>query len=136
MITAGQFPVANGPFSPGQQGYLDDNGNQKYDPAKAKELIKTWSDAHGGQKPHIILSTTTDATTQQQAQLLQQWWNDAGADVEIQAVEQSKLITNALRRRPDTSTSFSWRNHAGNRVRVPDGLVELGQRRRRRARWR
>jgi oligopeptide transport system substrate-binding protein len=40
VIGAGQFPVANGPFSPGQQGYLDDPGNQKYDPAKAKQLIK------------------------------------------------------------------------------------------------
>ena len=115
VITAGQFPVANGPFSPGQQGYLQDSGNQKYDPAKAKELIKTWSDAHGGQKPHIILSTTTDATTQQEAQLLQQWWNDAGADVEIQAVEQSKLITNALVGDPNFN-AFSWRNHAGNYV--------------------
>ena len=112
VITAGQFPVANGPFSPGQQGHLDDNGNQKYDPAKAKQLLQTWTDAHGGQKPHIILSTTTDATVQQQAQLLQQWWNEAGADVEIQAVEQSKLITNALVGDPNFNV-FSWRNHSG-----------------------
>ena len=112
VLTAGQFQVANGPFSPGQQGYLDDPGNQKYDPAKAKELIKTWSDANGGKKPHIILSTTTDATTQHGAQLLQQWWNDAGADVEVQAVEQSKLITNALVGDPSFN-AFTWRNHAG-----------------------
>ena len=64
-IYAGQFPVANGPFSPGQQGYLDDNGNQKYDPAKAKELIGDVDDGPRWQKPHIILSTTIDATTQQ-----------------------------------------------------------------------
>jgi len=115
VITAGQFPVANGPFSPGQQGYLEDTGNQKYDPAKAKELIKTWSDANGGKKPHIILSTVTDATAQQEAQLLQQWWNDAGADVEVLAVEQSKLITNALVGDPSFN-AFSWRNHAGNYV--------------------
>ncbi len=115
VISAGQFPVANGPFSPGQQGHLDDPGNQQYDPAKAKELIGKWSAAHGGQKPHIILSAITDATTQQEAQLLQQWWNDAGADVEIQAVEQSKLITNALVGDPSFNI-FSWRNHAGNFV--------------------
>jgi peptide/nickel transport system substrate-binding protein len=113
VISAGQFPVANGPFSPGQQGHLDDPGNVKYDPAKAKQYIKTWSDAHGGQKPKIILSATTDATTQQEAQLLQQWWNDAGADVSVQAVEQSKLITNALVGDPSFNI-FSWRNHAGN----------------------
>src|SRR5262249_34216629 len=33
---AGVPQVANGPFSPGQQGYLDGPGNQTYDPAKAK----------------------------------------------------------------------------------------------------
>jgi peptide/nickel transport system substrate-binding protein len=112
VLTAGQFTVANGPFSPSQQGHLDDPGNQKYDPAKAKELIKTWSDANGGKKPHIILSTTTDATTQQGAQRLQQWWNDAGADVEVQAVEQSKLITDALVGDPNFN-AVTWRNHSG-----------------------
>jgi ABC-type transport system substrate-binding protein len=114
VIGAGQFPVANGPFSPGQQGYLDDPGNQKYDPAKAKQLIKTWSDAHGGQKPKINISTVTDSTAQQQAQLLQQWWNDAGADVTVTAIEQSKLITNALLGDPQFMV-FSWRNHAGSK---------------------
>jgi peptide/nickel transport system substrate-binding protein len=109
---SGQFPLANGLFSKGQQGYLDDPGNQTYDPAKAKQLIKTWSDAHGGQKPHIVFSTVTDATSLQVAQLLQQWWNDAGADVEIVQLEQSKLITNAILGDPQFM-AFAWRNHTG-----------------------
>jgi ABC-type transport system substrate-binding protein len=109
---AGQLEVANGPFSKGQEGYLDDNGNQKYDPAKAKELISKWSAAHGGQKPKIIYSTVTDATALQVAQLLQQWWTDAGADVQIVQIEQSKLITNALIGDPQFM-AFGWRNHAG-----------------------
>jgi ABC-type transport system substrate-binding protein len=109
---AGQFPVANGLFSPGQQGYLDNPGNQTYDPAKAKELIGRWSAAHGGQKPHIVYSTVTDATALQAAQLIQQWWNDAGAEVDIVQIEQSKLITNALLGDPQFM-AFGWRNHSG-----------------------
>ena len=37
-VVAGGFPkVANGPFSPGQDGYLDDTGCPKYDPAEAAD---------------------------------------------------------------------------------------------------
>ncbi|HEY1278543.1 MAG TPA: ABC transporter substrate-binding protein [Acidimicrobiales bacterium] len=111
-VGAGQFPLANGLFSPGQQGHLDDNGNQKYDPAKAKELIGAWSAAHGGQKPHIVFSTTTDSTALQTAQLLQQWWQAAGAEVDIVQLDQSKLITNALLGDPQFM-AFGWRNHNG-----------------------
>jgi len=109
---AGQFPLANGLFSPGQQGHLDDSGNQTYDPAKAKELIGQWSAAHGGAKPHIVFSTITDSTALQTAQLLQQWWQAAGAQVDIIQLDQSKLITNALLGDPQFM-AFGWRNHAG-----------------------
>jgi peptide/nickel transport system substrate-binding protein len=109
---AGQFPMANGMFSPGQQGHLDDSGNQQYDPAKAKDLIAAWTAAHGGQKPHIVYSTVTDTASLQVAQLLQQWWQDAGAEVEIVQLEQSKLITNALLGDPQFM-AFGWRNHSG-----------------------
>jgi peptide/nickel transport system substrate-binding protein len=111
-VGAGQFPLANGVFSPGQQGHLDDTGNQKYDPAKAKELIGAWSAAHGGQKPHIVFSTITDSTALQTAQLVQQWWQAAGADVEIVQLDQSKLITNAVLGDPQFM-AFGWRQHNG-----------------------
>jgi peptide/nickel transport system substrate-binding protein len=109
---AGVPPQANGPFSPGQQGYLTSTGNQGYDPAKAKQLIGQWSAAHGGQKPKIILSTTNDATSLQEVQILQQAWNDAGADVSITQVEQSKQITLALLGDPSFQAT-TWRNNAG-----------------------
>jgi ABC-type transport system substrate-binding protein len=109
---AGVPKVANGPFSPGQQGYLDTPGNQTYDPAKAKQLISQWSAAHGGQKPKFSLSTTPDATSLQIVQVLQQAWNDAGADVSINQIEQSKYITTALLGDPSFQ-AFEWRNHAG-----------------------
>ena len=46
------------------------------------------------------------------AELYQQWWQDAGIDVQIQQVEQSKLIANALLGDP-AFNAFGWRNHAG-----------------------
>src|SRR5262249_1117492 len=108
----GQFQVADGLFSPGQQGYLADSGNQGYDPAKAKQLIVQWAAAHGGQKPKIVFSTIPDSTSLQVAQLLQQWWSAAGADVSIIQLDQTKLITNALVGDPQFM-AFAWRNHNG-----------------------
>jgi peptide/nickel transport system substrate-binding protein len=108
----GQFQVANGLFSPGQQGYLTDSGHQGYDPAKAKQLIGQWSAAHGGQKPHIVFSTIPDSTSLEVAQLLQQWWGAAGADVSIVQLDQTKLITDALLGDPQFM-AFAWRNHSG-----------------------
>ncbi len=109
---AGVPPQANAPFSPGQQGYLTNPGNQGYDPAKAKQLIGQWSAAHGGQKPKILLSTTNDATSLQEVQILQQAWNDAGADVSVTQIEQSKQITTALLGDPSFQAT-TWRNNAG-----------------------
>jgi peptide/nickel transport system substrate-binding protein len=110
QIQAGQNKAANGPFSPGQQGYLDDSGYQAPDPEKAKQLIAEYTAEKG--KPTIILSTTTDATNLRIAQLLQQWWTDAGATVQVNQVEQQKLILNALLGDP-AFNAFQWRNHGG-----------------------
>jgi peptide/nickel transport system substrate-binding protein len=113
QIHQGSFPVANGPFSPGQQGYLEDTGNQGYDPEKAKELIAAYTAENG--QPTVRISTTTDATTFRTAQLIQQWWQDAGVNVEVNQVEQQKLILDALLGDPGFN-AFSWRNHGGARV--------------------
>ena len=113
VIYAGQFTVANGPFSPGEQGHLDDNGNQKFDPAKAKELIAAYTAEHG--KPKVIYSTVTDSTSLRQAQIIQQWWQDAGVDVQVAQIEQQKLILNALLGDP-AFNAFGWRNHSGRVV--------------------
>lgn len=108
---AGVLTPANGLFSPNQQGYLDDPGNQAHDPQEAARLIGEYT-AETGAPPRILYSTVTDSTSLQTAQLLQQWWRDAGADVEIQQVEQAKLITNALLG-TDDFMAFGWRNHSG-----------------------
>jgi ABC-type transport system substrate-binding protein len=109
-VGAGVTPVANGVFSPGQQGYLADNGNAGYDPDRAKQLIAAYTAERG--KPTILFSTVTDSGALQTAQLLQAWWEEAGADVEIVQLEQAKLITNALLG-DDAFMAFGWRNHGG-----------------------
>jgi peptide/nickel transport system substrate-binding protein len=111
-IHANQLQVANGPFSPGQEGYLQESGNHKPDPGKAKALIADWSKDHGGQKPKILYTTTNDAANLQIAQLYDEWWKAAGVDVSVAQVTQDKLIINALVGDPSFN-AFGWRNHAG-----------------------
>ncbi|HEX9260642.1 MAG TPA: ABC transporter substrate-binding protein, partial [Acidimicrobiales bacterium] len=96
---------------PGQQGYLEDNGNPGYNPDAAKKLMDEYI-AEKGSKPKLIYSTVPDQTALQSAELITGWWKAAGADVTIQQIEQSKLITNALLG-DDAFNAFGWRNHAG-----------------------
>ena len=58
------------------------------------------------------------------AQLIQQWWQDAGVTVEVNQIEQQKLILDALLGDPGFN-AFGWRNHAGPRRRQPVRLVAL-----------
>jgi peptide/nickel transport system substrate-binding protein len=109
VVGAGVFPVANGPFSPTHDGYLEDNGNPGYDLEEAKRLLGEYT-AETGQKPTIIFSTVPDQGATQTASLIQQMWQEAGAEVEIEVMEQSTLILNALL--GDASFNvFGWRNH-------------------------
>src|SRR3546814_17283705 len=67
--------VANGPFSPGQEGYLADNGSLPYDPDAARALIEEYV-AETGQVPRIRYSTTVDSNNLLRAQFLQRAWED------------------------------------------------------------
>jgi peptide/nickel transport system substrate-binding protein len=109
---AGGFPLANanGIFSPGQDGYLADNGFSGYDPELAKELIAKWKAETGGGK--VILTTVPDQQALATAEFYQADWADAGIDVEVQQIEEGVLITNALTGAPDFNM-FTWRNHSG-----------------------
>lgn len=101
---------ANGPFSPGQEGHLEDNGSLPYDPDAAAAAIEAYEADNGPVK--VIFSTTTSATNLARAQFLSDVWGAIGVDVEINQIEQSKLINNALLGDPAFDL-FGWRNHAG-----------------------
>ncbi len=110
VVYNGFGDVANGPFSPGQEGYLEDNGSLPYDPDAAAEAIAAYEAENG--PIAINFSTTTSATNLARAQFLSDVWGAAGVDVTIDQIEQSKLINNALL--GDVAFDiFGWRNHAG-----------------------
>lgn len=112
LTGGGILKPANGPFSPGQDGYLDDNGSLPFDPVAAKAGVDAYKAAHNGETPKIIYSSVPDADAVTAAQYLQQVWGDAGIEVEIKQVEQSTLIGNALSGAPEFN-AYGWRNHAG-----------------------
>jgi len=110
VLSSGYVDPANGPFSPGQEGYLDDNGSLPYDPDAAAAAIEAYEAANG--PITINYSTTPTATNLATAQYIQEVWGAVGVDVNIDQIEQSTLITNALTGAENFEV-FLWRNHAG-----------------------
>lgn len=108
VLSGGFAPVANGPFSPGQEGYLDDTGIAEYDPAAAAEAIAAWEAVNGDLR--LTMQTLPIPAAAAEAELLRTAWQQAGADVEIVPVEQSRLINSVILGAYDVS---SWRNYAG-----------------------
>ncbi len=111
VVGGGILTPANGPFSPGQDGFLEDNGNPGYDPELAQQLIDEYV-AEGNPAPSIIYSTVTSVNALAEAQFKQEAWSAIGINVEVLQIEQSKLILNALFGDPSFD-AFGWRNHAG-----------------------
>jgi peptide/nickel transport system substrate-binding protein len=110
VINQNVTAVANGPFSPGQSGYLDDTGNAGYDPELAAELVADYEAENG--TPSIVFTTFEDPATQLQAQLLQESWSDIGIDVEIRQVDFGTMLDDAVFGSSEFDV-ISWRNHSG-----------------------
>ncbi len=109
-VYAGFSEPANGPFSPGQDGYMEDTGAPEYDPDAAREAIEAFEATNG--PVEVLYSTTPTGTTKAIADFLQSAWTDIGVDVAQQPVEQSQLILAALLG-DQSFEAFGWRNHAG-----------------------
>jgi ABC-type transport system substrate-binding protein len=111
-VAGGILNPANGLFSPGQQGYLEDNGGfTTYDPDKAAELIAAY-ETETGTQVKVQYGTTTSQINAQTAELLKGYWEAVGADFEYIQVPQDSFITNALFGDPGFF-AYGWRNHAG-----------------------
>jgi peptide/nickel transport system substrate-binding protein len=110
-IDAGVDPIANGPFSPQQVGYLKQTDYpQKQDMDKAKSLIAEYKTEHPGPL-NLSLATTQDDTNLTIAQFQKQWWEEAGVDtVSIDQIDQGNFIVTALL---GNFQVFQWRNHSG-----------------------
>jgi peptide/nickel transport system substrate-binding protein len=135
-VGGGIQTIANGPFSPGQEGFLEDNGNPGYDPERAQEFMDAYLAEPGAvQQPKVLWGTTNTANNLVRAQFLQDAWNAIGVDTEVVQVEQSSFITTALLGDPSFEI-FGWRLHQGvvldnqyhwwhEATALPDGQIAL-----------
>jgi peptide/nickel transport system substrate-binding protein len=124
-------PLATGPFGPGTPYYLTlaqarAAGLPYHNLAKAKALVKQWSDAHGGQQLTYNYLTVTDPELLALAELVKQQDAAAGINVTITQVDQATLINDVLagsfqeasfRNQPqdDPDTQYVWW-HSGSPV--------------------
>jgi len=135
LTEGGLLKPANGLFSPGQQGYLDDNGfSTAQDIDGAKALIADYQKDHPGPVA-ITYGHTADRIGDQQADLLKGYWSQIGVDTTVEVIPQDQFITNALFG-ADNFFIYGWRNHAGLTVdqqnfwwngaaATPDGQLSL-----------
>jgi peptide/nickel transport system substrate-binding protein len=110
--TGGLSDAANGLFSPGQQGYLEDNGlplEQDLDAAAA--MIADY-EAETGTEVRFTHGHIPSNVVVQSAELLAGWWSEIGIEVDDEVVPQSDLINLAVFGVPEFQV-FSWRQHAG-----------------------
>lgn len=113
--SGGILTPANGLFSPGQEGYLEDNGLAiEQDIEGAAALIEEY-ESETGEDVTVQLGHTPPGNVQATAELLMGYWNEIGVDVEDSVIPQADLITLALFGDP-AFEAFIWRNHAGSVV--------------------
>jgi peptide/nickel transport system substrate-binding protein len=122
-------------FSPGQEGYLADNGfNPAQDIDGAKALIADYQKDHPG-PVQVRYGHTADRTGDQLADLVKGYWSQIGVDTTVDVIPQDQFITNALFGVPDFNI-YSWRQHGGIKVDeqnfwwnsasfAPDGALSL-----------
>ena len=113
LIDDGLGDVANGVFSPGQEGYLADNGfNPDQDLAGAQKLIDQYKAKTGATSVEVNYGHTATALGDQTAELLKGYWAKIGVTTKVTVVPQDKFITNALFGDPGFFM-YGWRQHAG-----------------------
>ncbi|HEY7628773.1 MAG TPA: ABC transporter substrate-binding protein, partial [Ilumatobacteraceae bacterium] len=102
-------------FSPGQEGYLEDNGfSVEQDIDGAKALIADYQKDNPG-PVQITYGHTADRTGDQVADLLKGYWSEIGVDTTVETIPQDQFITNALFGAPNFFI-YGWRQHAGLKV--------------------
>ena len=92
-ITGGLAKPAGNPYGEGSWVKCQDDGALPYDPAKARQLLQDYG------KP-VAFKMLVTATPRGRAvgQVLQQFWKQVGADMEIEQVDQTTIVTRAFTR--------------------------------------
>jgi peptide/nickel transport system substrate-binding protein len=102
--------LAQGPFAPGNVGYLEDAGFPEYNPEKAKSEVAAYKQ-DTGKDLSFTYTHSADPDTTKTAELQQQIWNQIGIKVSLRPVgDQSQLINIAIGR---DFQMVGWRNHPG-----------------------
>lgn len=81
--------LAHGPFGPGMTMFQEVPNYPKYDPAKAKALIAAY-----GKPVTFTLQFNNSPATQRLAQSLQEMWGQVGMKVDLQPVDQNRIVQN------------------------------------------
>jgi peptide/nickel transport system substrate-binding protein len=116
LTEGGILKIANGVFSPGQEGYLDDNGfSTAQDIDGAKKLIDGYKAKTGATSVDIHYGHTADRIGDQAAELYKGYWSKIGVNTTIDVVPQDQFITLALLGDPSFFI-YGWRQHAGVKV--------------------
>lgn len=109
LRNAGVTKVANGPFPPGTDGYLEDTGYPKYDEAGAKKMMDEYKAEKGiTGEITIAFGTTADPFNKGTNELVASYWKKIGVNAVIDQTEQGQYITRAL---VGDFQVFGWRNH-------------------------
>ncbi|MDH3681442.1 MAG: ABC transporter substrate-binding protein, partial [Acidimicrobiia bacterium] len=117
---AGIVDVANGPFAPGQPGFLEDNGYPEFDPEAGLALLEEYvndperSDGKEvGEPISFSFNTTNDPFNVETNQLVASMWSDAFGDlidVETTPIEQGQYVQLGV---TGTYEVQGWRQHGG-----------------------
>jgi peptide/nickel transport system substrate-binding protein len=110
-IRAADIPtLAQGPFAPGNVGYLKNAGFPAYDAQKAKDLVAQYKQETGNDLT-FTLTHAGDPDTTATSQLYQQLMGKIGVKVNLQPIaDQSQLINAAI---GGDFQAITWRNHPG-----------------------
>lgn len=84
-VFAGQFPIADQPFEPGEPWYVDDVGAPGYDPDAARALVEEWEADNGPLE--LTVKTVAGPDFAQLLQLVQQQLDEVGIEMDIDTNE-------------------------------------------------
>jgi peptide/nickel transport system substrate-binding protein len=101
--------IANGPFSPGTLGYIEDTGYPEYDEAAATELVQQYEE-ETGQPFEVQISSSPVPELRALVDMTKEFLEAAGITVTTTTFDQSELINTAIQR---DFQMITWRNYPG-----------------------
>ncbi len=91
----GVYTSANGPYAPGQLGYVEDTGYPAFDLQKAKDLVAQYT-AQTGKPLAFIYNGISNVDDARGQQLLKTMWDAAGMQVTLQSSKQEDQIISVV----------------------------------------